>query len=278
MNQFYNTQEEIPEAFRSFYAKQADGRWKFQGFADGDGDGPTTPDNALKNKLDEFRENNRRLMKEQKELRDALASFDGIDPAVVKKHKEAIAKVAQEEERNLLEAGRFDDVVSRRMAAAKAAHEVEIKALATARSDAEKKAEAYRQQLGVLQIDTRIAEAINDLKLRPRARAESYIRSRGRQTWQLDEEGKPKPIGPDGEVIYGKDGSPLGFQEFVSRLAVEDSFLFEPSEGGGAIGGSKGGAGTGKPKLVPNTPESFAKYQKEIAAGTVMVDMGEGSV
>lgn len=64
--------------------------------------------------------------------------------------------------------------------------------------------------------------------------------ARGKNVFSLDEQGRPVPRDPAGEIIYGKDGTqPMSFDEWAQKLLADAPHLFKAAGGGGS--GATGG-------------------------------------
>jgi hypothetical protein len=232
------TLEEVPEELRALYTQ------------DGDVFVLDVDDKDFKNQLQEFRTNNIDLTKRNRELEalaqeaEALKSefskFKDIDP---ERAREALSKLNDIEEKKLMDAGQIDQVVEQRLnqrtERMKADYEGRISALEKQNEELSKSSETYKGQLSEVVIDNSLQQAVGTVAT-VRQGAMRDILARGRETWRLDDAGKPIPYGPDGNVLYGKDGKvTLTMEEWAQGLAQEANYLFEPNSGGGAPGNQR---------------------------------------
>jgi hypothetical protein len=233
LKQVLDSLEGLPEAVQALYKKGADNRFYL--------DVEEDPDH--KKKIDEFRENNIKLMKEKGELEKKIAAF-GTDPAEVKKMQKRLQEI---EDQKLVDAGQVDKLVDQKVERMKADFEGQIKQMTEALNQKDQSLAKTTEQLSNVLIDSQITQAVTAIGA-VRKGAMQDILSRGRLTWKLDENGKPVPM-HDGRVLYGKDGkSVMTFEEWSKALADSASYLFEPTSGGGGGGGGKGG-NDGKQKI-----------------------------
>jgi hypothetical protein len=221
--------EDAPEALRSFYVQQGD---KF--VLDAEGAVP-------KDKLDEFRTNNIDLQRQ-------LEKYKDVDPA---KYRELLEIDRKIREKELLDAGKVDELVELRTSTMRETYETEKTKLTSDLTVANTRLEQLlidnvvktsAIKLGV------IAEAVDDVVLR----AKTMFRI---------ENGQPVPKDADGKVIYGKDGSsPMSVDEWLTGLKTSARHLFLGSAGSGAGGGNRAGA-PDMSKLTPAQKISLGLQQ-----------------
>jgi hypothetical protein len=214
----YQTKTEIPAEHLPFYAER-EGAW----FLDAD-------DSEIKGKLDEFRENNKGLLKQLDELKKR---YEGIEPEDVRKLADEKRKL---EEAQQIKAGEVEGVIENRIKGLKADWEKQVTALSTER-------DALNGRLTAIQIDQGVITSATKRGLRPTAIPD--ITARARSVFKLVE-GSPRAFERDGQSIrYGKDGiSPMTLDEWVDAQVAEAPHLFESNAGGGAAGNGSGGAGS----------------------------------
>lgn len=218
--------ESVPEALRSEYAKGEDGKFHLAVSGGEDVSG-------LKSALQKERE-------AVKELKAKAAAYDGIDPANA---KEAIEKLRLIEEKELIAKGDMDKVFENRTKLMQQDHAEQVRKLTERAERAETSEAKTKEILAAVVIERDVSEAINAVG-QPRKNALVDILHRARQTWKLDESGKPVATNPDGTTIYGKDGKdPISMREWAEKLLEQAPHLFEESKGGGARGSIIGGSG-----------------------------------
>lgn len=228
-------------------------------------------------RLGEFRNNNIELRKQQEALAAQLKSFEGIDPEAVKSLREQQDKAKAEEEKELIRKGKFDELVARRTAAARADLDSQIKATRTTLEEREKTITALQGRLSVLVVDSDVAKAIEAVGLKPRAGALDDIHRRARDVWKVDDSGNMVAVDPSKggkSPLYSaeKAGEPITMKEYVAKvLAVQAAHLFEGSSGGGAAGGARGGGGAAGQMIEGGNALDFGRNLEGIAKGTVRV-------
>lgn len=176
-----------------------------------------------KTKLDEFRENNVRVLKE-------LDKFKGIDPS---KYADLLKLQAKADEKKLIDAGELDKVVEQRVGQMRTTYVTEIDNLTKANAVAQR-------QLESLLIDSAVRDAAIKSGVQPTAVEDVLLRAKA--TFQI-KEGVPMPVDGAGSTIYGKDGStPMSIADWTNGLKKQAPHLFQGSTGGGANGGARIGS------------------------------------
>ncbi|MGZ4965167.1 MAG: hypothetical protein ACXWBP_10050 [Limisphaerales bacterium] len=227
----YQKREEIPAELLGHYAER-DGAWQLD--VDGDADKVLAHGHdALKTRLDEFRQNNVTLLKQLEEQRK---KFEGIDPEEVRKLSEE--KQRLEEERQI-KAGEVEKVLETRVKGIKGEWDKQLAAVASER-------DTLNSRLMAIQIDQGVIASASKRGLR--ATAIPDITSRARNVFKLVN-GVPTAFESDGQTVrVGKDGvAPLTLEDWVNTQAAEAPHLFESNAGGGAAG-NPGGVGNGSVK------------------------------
>lgn len=222
--------EGIPEALHGLYKKEADGKYHLQVEEDPD----------AKAKLDEFRQNNIKLQKDMKALQDQLAGIDLDEYKELKKNSQAL------KDKQLMDAGKIDEVLAQRTERMRSDFEAQVKALKDSVDGLTKERDTLAGRYATEMIEGRVMRAITSLAV-PRKEAVADILNRARGTFTLENgELVPKAAG---KLLYGKDGkSLLTIDEYAENLVKDGPHLFEKTSGGGAQGndGKGGGRGTGK--------------------------------
>ncbi|MDD5053427.1 MAG: hypothetical protein PHO27_11900 [Sulfuricurvum sp.] len=240
--------EDVEEKFRELYKRADDGKFHLDAESD-----PET-----KKKVDEFRENNIKLMKEKEDLEKKILEY-GADPAKVKEWQKKVQAI---EDKQMIEAGKIDELVEQKVQRMRQEYENQIKALQDAVDVKNQEVSKTHSRLSEVLIDSEITKAVAG---KVRAGAMADILSRGRRVWKLDENGNPIPKEND-KVLYGKDGkAQMTFEEWAIVQMEVAPFLFEPSTGGGGVGG---GAGAGKGSI---------DYSKIPASERLKMLHGDGS-
>lgn len=192
---------------------------------------------APREKLDEFRNKNIDLMRQ-------LDTFKGVD---LTKYQNLLGLEKKLTDKELIDAGKVDEVVQSRIASMKTEHEQIVNQLNTQLSDSNK-------QLESLLIDSAVRMQALNQKVIPSAIDDVMLRAR--MSFKIVE-GKAVPHA-DGKPVYGKDGvNPMSVEEWISGLAKNAPHLFEGSQGGGA----RGSQGRGGPNAANMTAT------QKIAAG-----------
>jgi uncharacterized protein YeeX (DUF496 family) len=238
-------------------------------------------DKDFKSQLQEFRTNNIDLTKQNRELstqaqeaaalREQVEKYKDIDP---ERAREAISRLTDLEEKKLIDAGKLDEVVeqrvNQRIDRMRSEYEGQIQALSQKNDSLSQSADTYKGKLSELVIDHSLQQAISDVAT-VRQGAMRDVLARGRETWRLDDDGKPVPFGSDDNVLYGTDGKdPMSMEEWAQTLVREAGYLFEPNQGGGAPGNTKQDEAGGM-AIDGMDQDSINANLEGIAAGTVQV-------
>lgn len=180
-----------------------------------------------KAKLDEFRNNNVKLLKD-------LEKFKDVDPA---KYQELLALAKKQQEKQLIDAGEIDKVVEQRVGEMKSTYENQLKTLTEQNSVAQR-------QLESLLIDNAVRDAAVKSGVQPTAVDDVLLRAKA--TFKI-KDGNAVPVDAQGNVVYGKDGtSPMSVVDWTTGLKKQAPHLFQGSQGGGAQGSGKGNVDTSK--------------------------------
>lgn len=217
--------EDVDEAFRSLYKQGGDGKFYLQ----------TEEDEEGKKKLQEFRDNNIKLMREKEDLEKKLKDIG--DPAQIAEMRK---KIEQIEDKKLIEAGKLDELVAQKVERMRADFESQLEALKKANDTKQTDLEKTNARLSEVLIDSEITKAVTAVG-GVRKDAMQDIIARGKRVWRL-EDGKPVPKEGD-KLLFGKDGkNPMTFDEWALILSQTAPFLFESSSGTGAAGAQNAGA------------------------------------
>jgi hypothetical protein len=211
---------EVPEAFRGLYVKREDGNWML------DAEGAVD-----KTKLNEFRETNVELMKK-------LDQFKDLDPT---KYAELMETQRKVREKQLIEAGKVDEVIAERVALMKQEHTKELQK----REDALKVA---NRQLETLLIDNTVKSVAVQHGVLPTALDDLVLRAKTAFSIQ---DGQPVMKDDKGQVVYGEDGvSPMSIDTWAKQLKTKAPHLFAGFQGSGA-NGARGGQGHQSANMSP---------------------------
>lgn len=268
---------EVAEEDRDRYTK--DGDWfVLDAGEEGDEDevDPKTGDKKADDKkaggkkdVDEYRRNNIKLMKQVAELQEKLGS---IDMDAYTAGQEALNRLADAEERELMSKGKLNDVLDRRVRTMKEAHDKELTKL---------KAEIAKEREGRAKTSTELretkvamyladTEAAMKVRVKPSARRD--VKSRAYELFSLDENNNVVAM-RDGEMLLNSEGKPYGPKDFFMEAFEEAPHLFEDGTGTGGNGNPKKGTGGGNGTLELDGSDQRAMGQniEKIARGKINV-------
>lgn len=240
----YPTQAEIPEALKAEY-KEKDGAWVLDGFV------PSA-------KLDEFRTNNRTLVKEREELQKQLLEFKDIDP---KKYAKAVESLQELENKRLADAGEFNVLKAN-------LEQQHSDAIKTATEKAKTIQDGWNKekianQTAMLVVKHAIPAEGNMKYIQADIQAVSTIDPESNEIVFLDDKGlKKKNEAGDG---------PLKIEEYLTKTYIPNSNLFQKSEGSGALGGP------GIP-LVGQGQVSVDSVNGQEIPGSMIEDLSTGKI
>jgi len=229
--------DNLPEGIKEHYAQ------------DGDNYVLQTDSN---DKIDEFRNNNRTLYRENEELKKRQAEFE-------KQLAESQKEVQQRTEKELLSEGKIDELLDKRTEAMRQSYEEKINQLAQQYQSAE-------QTLDIHIVENQIRDAAIKAHARNDRAVDHIIRA---IKPQLKREGTSAVrVDGQGNAVMGSDGkTPQGIPDLVEELRASDSFLFAESTGSGANGGQNA-TQNGKKRIRRS---EIGKYITEVAKGEVEI-------
>lgn len=209
LQQSYKTQAEIPENLTDHY-REKDGVWVLDGY-------------VTQTKNNEFRENNRTLARELKEVKDEILKFKDIDP---EKYAEAVTKLQEFENNRLAEAGEWK-VLKANLEQANADALKTEKVKSKAIQDGWNK-ETIANQTAMIVLKHAIPEEGNMTYIQDDINKIASIEPETDKIVFLDEKGLKKK-----DEAGDKD---LTLEEFLTKTYIPKSNLFRKSQGGGAMG------------------------------------------
>ena len=180
---------------------------------------------------------NGELIATQKELKEKLSSFDGIDADAT---RELLKRFENDEDAKLIAEGKVDEVLNKRTERMRAEFE---NALGESRSETESAVKRSEGLLNRVRDDHLRQAAIKSGVLPEAVDDVVYL---GREFFSLDE--TAEPIYSHNDMRYGKDGkTPLPPTEWVDGLRDNKPHWWPKPKGSGAQGDGNGSGG-GKTK------------------------------
>jgi hypothetical protein len=189
--------------------------------------------NNVKDKLDEFRGNNVKLMKDMETL---SAKFDGID---VDGYKEMVKNQQAMKDKKLISEGKIDELLEERTKTMREKHNQELEKIQGLNG-------TLNKQLETLVIDNAVRDSATKAGVVDTGVDDVLLRSQSVFTL---EKGKAVPHDPNGNIIYGEGTSePMSVQEWVKGQMEVAPHLFKSSNGSGSEHG-KNYVGSGSKDL-----------------------------
>lgn len=201
--------------------------------------------NTLKTKLDDFRGNNVKLMKDMETL---SAKFDGID---VESYNDMVKQQQANKDKKLIDAGKIDELLEERTKAMVLHHNKELDKIQGLNG-------TLNKQLETLVIDNAVRDSASKSGVVDTGIDDVLLRSQS--VFSL-KDGKAVPHDRDGNVIYGEGTSePMSVQEWVKGQMDVAPHLFKSSQGGGSEHGKNFvGAGSKEMTALEKLQIGFAK-------------------
>lgn len=200
------TDEGLDDGIKALYTKGSDGKLYL------DVEGVVTKD-----KVDEFRNNNI-------ELKRQLEKFRDVDPA---KYQDAMKVLQQLEEKKLIEAGNFEEVVAQRVQTLRQELEAQVTELTG-------KLSTSNRQLESLMVDATAKSAAIASGVLPMAIDDIILRAKT----VFSVKDNVVIAMENGQPMFDKDGTtPLTIDAWVKGLKKSAPHLFTMPAGGGAPGG-----------------------------------------
>jgi hypothetical protein len=258
----YASQTDIPEALRPLY-KPVGSEWVLD--TEGDEAPPAPP--VDKGRVEQFRQRNIELQKQLAEATAALEAakeaYGGTDPEAV---KTILAKVNDQNEQELIRAGRLDELVARRTQSMQGNYQKQLEAAAKKAAEAEKAAQTTRDRFASTYLAEQTRKAIEAKKLRIVPSALDDILRRGRETFKLADDLQTfEPASQD----YGPDGKPPTIDTWIDALTQQAPHFFEGGGGGGTTPNKIGGGGGVRVLKRSEIPDD--KYAEVLASGAKVV-------
>jgi|TARA_R110002167_G_scaffold2577_1_gene12983 hypothetical protein len=179
---------------------------------------------GVKTKLDEFRSNNVKLMKDMESL---TTKFEGID---VDAYKDMVGKQEQLKNKKLIDAGKIDELLDEKTKSMREIHNKEL-------DKTNQVNQSLQDQLATLVIDN----AVRDSALRAGVVETGMddILLRSKAIFSL-KDGKAVPTDNAGNTIFGHGTSePMSVNEWVNAQMDVAPHLFKSSSGGGSAHGTR---------------------------------------
>jgi len=225
--------EAIPEGLAEHYEEQ-DGRFVLK--VDG---------HVPKSRVDEFRNNNIKLMKEKEAIQARLSELDDLD---VEQAREAIRFKEEMENQKLMDKGQFDELMKKQTEQMSKQHEKQIRALQENIEVTQRELEAKQRLLNQSVIDRNVQDALDQKPMLTNV-ARMLLMDRAKTTFSVDEAGRVVSKDGDGNIRFAKNGVDIyGINDYIDDYIVDyqnDPSFVKPSTGGGARSADEFNSGSG---------------------------------
>ncbi|HEH9694925.1 TPA: hypothetical protein SIC47_002255 [Pasteurella multocida] len=177
---------------------------------------------------------NSELLGAQKDLKEKLAKFDGLDPKTI---KNLMTQFENDEEMKKIAEGKYKEVIEARVSKVNEAKQREIDALNAKHQEEMNKLQASLDRYSGLVLENAIRSEAT--KAGVTFGADDAV-LRAKLTFKLDD-GLVVPVD---ENTFGGDGKPLTLKEWFESMKEKAPHWFPASQGGGSSNGSQNGAKT----------------------------------
>lgn len=206
--------DSIPEALQSAYVEK-DGAYHLdvEGMVD-------------KSKLDDFRSNNVKLLKD---LEAMQGKFKNVD---LDQYNNLLQAHNDGTDKKLLDEGKIEELFEERTKRMREAHNEEL-------GKVQGENDTHRRQLEGLMIDASVRDSATKQGVAPTAMDDVILRAK--TIFKL-KEGQATPFDSDGNVVYASGSAePMSVDAWVKGLTGTAPHLFSPSNGGGSQHGNRSG-------------------------------------
>ena len=189
-------------------------------------------DAAVSQAVGGLKSKNTELLGKLSSTKNVLQRFEGIDPEAV---SAILKRFGDEEDANLIKAGKIDEVLNKRTDRLKQDHTKELQK----REDVIKQLSTRADRLVAGTVRGALVGAASKTGALPEAMEDIVLRGQG-QGWTVDDEGNVVAM-RDGETVIGKDGkTPLSMSEWLDGLRESAPHLWPKAQGSGASGSGSG--------------------------------------
>lgn len=186
---------------------------------------------ALDKEVSGLKAKNSELLGSQKDLKEKLAKFDGLDAETI---RNIMKQFENDEEMKKIAEGKYQEVIETRVNKVNEAKQREIDALNTKHQEETTKLQAELERYAGLVLENAIrTEAAN---AGVTFGADDAV-LRAKLTFKLND-GAVVPID---ENMFGGDGKPLTLKEWFEGMKEKAPHWFPASQGGGSHSGNQGG-------------------------------------
>lgn len=265
MKPTYAKKEDIPKGLEAFYAEK-DGVWVLQV----EGLVPAADLTAANTRLDEFRSNNISLTQKLKE-------FEGKTVLTQEEQEQydALKATAQDiEDKNLIDAGKIDELVATRTQRLQADFDSKEKRYKEELEKAQASGANFESRLAGVLVEAEVGKILSLTGVTPVQGALPDITARARKTWKVDDKGELVALDSNGNPVYGTDPSkPLSMEEWAAQTVKDAPYFFGKSTGTGGEGNDEGAAkNTDGILQIPRSNEALkSKHIEDIASGKAVV-------
>lgn len=186
---------------------------------------------ALDKEVSGLKTKNSELLGSQKDLKEKLAKFDGLDADTV---RNIMKQFENDEEMKKIAEGKYQEVIETRVNKVNEAKQREIDALNTKHQEETTKLQSELDRYAGLVLENAIRTEAT--KAGVTFGADDAV-LRAKLTFKLND-GEVVPID---ENMFGGDGKPLTLKEWFEGMKEKAPHWFPASQGGGSNGGSNGG-------------------------------------
>lgn len=191
---------------------------------------------AVGREVDGLKGKNQELLDKLTKQGETLKQFEGIDPV---KTKELMEKLEKDADLKMLQDGKLDELVAKKVDGVKATYEDQLKGVNTNLEKVTGERDTFKTKYEEQVVGSAIGKLALDAKAVPSAMDD--ITRRARDIFVVNEKGELEARDKDGNLLKNADGDLLTPQRFIDALK-KDAPHYWPASKGGGLGGD-GGSG-----------------------------------
>jgi hypothetical protein len=250
--------DEVPEALRDLYEREG------EGYALALDDIDSHPGvGKLASAFRREKEARKEAMDRLKALQSQFGDLGDLEPDQI---KEQLGKLQQIEDKQLLDAGKVEELFVQRTDRMKKDYEKQLKLMQDQLAERDGVLGKTNARLSEVLVDHSIAAAAARANVRPTALPD--VLNRGRSLYRLVED-QVVPLDANGQMITGKNPAlALDMDEWLAGLQADAPHLFEPSTGAGAPGARPNGVNGGFRKTISmGDSKAISQNLEQVARG-----------
>lgn len=243
----------VPERYRSRYTPSDDGKnWTLDELEIEDVDG-------LKSNSEQLLKEKRKLTADMKALQEKIGDLD------VERAREALEKVKELEEKDLMGKGKIDELLEKRFASKEKTYQSQLEKMNNTLAGAAEREQKLLKQLANTSRSGQLGKALIEAQVDPKWFEFVEMKAEKIWQWQMDEKGEGALVPMEGEAPLFVDGKVPDMKTWISAVVAKARpEIILSSSGGGANGNTYRG-GPQAFLITRETGKDIAKVERIIA-------------